>query len=68
MFFNTAKATIKGGKIFSKINGSIIFKQLKDGVMLTAKINGLPQSKELCKGRFFGLHIHERNFLYRKFK
>ena len=66
--FNTAKAHIKGGKNFSKVNGVVTFKEVKDGVILTAKINGLPQSEDHCKGRFFGLHIHERKLLYRKFK
>lgn len=65
---NTAKEHIKGGKKFSKIDGIITFKEVKNGVILTAKVNGLPQSKDHCKGRFFGMHIHERNFLYRKFK
>lgn len=65
---NTAKAHIKGGKKFPKIDGIITFKEVKDGVILTTKVNGLPQSKDHCKGRFFGMHIHERNFLYRKFK
>lgn len=68
MFFNTAKAHITGGIKFPEIKGIITFKEVKDGVILTAKINGLPQSKEHCKGRFFGLHIHERNFLHGKFK
>ena len=66
MLFNVAKANIKGGKKFPKISGTVTFRDVKDGVMLTAKINGLPQSKDNCKGRFFGFHIHERNFLYRK--
>lgn len=66
--FNIAKAHIKGGKKFPEINGIVTFKEVKDGVILTAKVNGLPQSKDHCKGRFFGFHIHERNFLYRKFK
>lgn len=66
--FNTAKAHIKGGKKFPKIDGIITFKEVKDGVILTAKVNGLPQSKDHCKSRFFGMHIHERNFLHRKFK
>ena len=65
--FNTAKAHIKGGKKFPEINGIVTFKEIKDGVILTAKVNGLPQSKDHCKGSFFGFHIHERNFLYRKF-
>lgn len=68
MLFTTAKANIKGGKKFPKINGTITFKEVKNGVILTAKINGLPQSKDHCKGRFFGFHIHERSFLYRKIK
>lgn len=67
MFFNTAKAYIKGGTKFPEINGVITFKEVSDGVILTAKVNRLPQSKDKCKGRFFGLHIHERNFLHRKF-
>lgn len=57
--FNTAKAYVKGGKQYPKINGIVTFKETKNGVMLTAKINGLPQSKDKCKGRFFGFHIHE---------
>ena len=67
MFFNTAKAHIMGGKNFPKINGVVTFKDVKDGIILTAKIYGLPQSDSHCKGRFFGFHIHERNFLHRKF-
>ena len=66
--FNTAKAHIKGGKKIPEINGIVTFKEVKDGVILTAKVNGLPQSKDHCKGRFFGFHIHNRNFLYRKFE
>ena len=27
--------------------------------MVTAKVNGLPQSSDSCTGRFFGFHIHE---------
>ena len=62
--FNTAKAHIKGGKKYSKIDGLVNFRETKNGVIVTAKINNLPQSKYKCKGRFFGFHIHERNFLY----
>lgn len=66
--FNSAKSHITGGTKFPEINGIITFNEVKNGVILTAKINGLPQSKDHCKGRFFGLHIHERNFLHRKLK
>lgn len=67
-FFNAAKAHIKGGSKYPRIDGIITFKKVKEGILLTAKINGLPQSKGTCKGRFFGLHIHERNILYREFR
>lgn len=59
--FNSAKAQIKGGKNYPTINGVVTFKETKNGVLVTAKINGLPQSKTSCKGRFFGFHIHEGN-------
>lgn len=51
--FNSAKAHIKGGKDFSKINGEVTFKSVPNGVLLTAKINGLPHSKGYCKRKFF---------------
>lgn len=57
--FYDAKANIKGGKMYPKINGVVTFKETKNGVLVTAKINGLPQSKDRCTGRFFGFHIHE---------
>ena len=58
-FFNTAKAHIKGGKKFPNINGIVTFKETKDGVLITAKVHGLPKSVNSCTGRFFGFHIHE---------
>lgn len=57
--FYDAKANIKGGNKYPKINGTITFKETKKGILVSAKINGLPQSKDKCTGRFFGLHIHE---------
>lgn len=56
--FQNAKANIKGGKQYPNINGIVYFKETKKGVILTAKINELPQAKNNCKGRFFGFHIH----------
>lgn len=56
---NEAHAQIKGGKQYSSIKGDVDFKETKDGVLLTAKIQGLPKSPNSCKGRFFGFHIHE---------
>ncbi len=57
--FNNAKAHIKGGKSYPNIDGIVTFKETKNGIIVTAKINGLPQSKDHCIGRFFGFHIHE---------
>lgn len=57
--FKTAKAHIKGGKKYSNIDGIVTFKETKEGVLVTASINGLPQSDDHCSGRFFGFHIHE---------
>lgn len=57
--FYDAKAIIKGGKKYPKINGTVYFNETKNGIIITAKINNLPQSKNKCTGRFFGFHIHE---------
>lgn len=54
-----AKADIKGGKKYPAINGIVTFKETKNGVLVTAKVNGLPQSDNKCISRFFGFHIHE---------
>ena len=51
--FKTAKSHIKGSTKHPKIDGIVTFKETKDGVLLTAKINGLPQSKNKCTRKFF---------------
>lgn len=56
--FNTAKANIKGDKEYSNISGVVTFRETSRGILVTAKISGLPKSKTRCKGRFFGFHIH----------
>lgn len=57
--FNSAKAHIKGGKKYPKIDGIVTFKETKEGVLVTAKVKGLPQTNSNCTGKFFGFHIHE---------
>ena len=57
--FSNARAIIKGGKEYPKINGTVYFRETKNGVLITAKINNLPQSQNKCKDRFFGFHIHK---------
>lgn len=59
MLSNKVKAHIRGGKSFPKIDGIVTFKEVSNGVLVTAKINNLPQSNMCCSGRFFGFHIHE---------
>lgn len=54
-----AKATIKGGKKYPEINGNVYFKQTKNGVIVTAEINNLPTSNNVCEPRIFGFHIHK---------
>ena len=54
-----AYAHIKGGKEYPNIDGEVIFKDTKKGVLVTAKINRLPKSNNSCRGRVFGFHIHE---------
>ena len=56
---NEVKAYIKGGKDYPEIKGIVEFKELQNGVMVTAEVSGLPRSENGCKGRFFGFHIHE---------
>lgn len=43
--FYDAKAHIKGGKKYPKIDGIVSFKETKNGVLLTSKINNLPRVK-----------------------
>lgn len=58
-FFYNAKAKIRGSKNFPNLKGIVYFKENSNSVLVTAKIEGLPQSKDTCLGRFFGMHIHE---------
>ena len=39
--FNSAKAHIKGGRKYPKIDGIVTFKETKNGVLVSAKINVL---------------------------
>jgi len=51
--FKGAIAYIKGGDEFPNINGIVYFKQTKNGILLTTKINGLPTSKTNCNRKIF---------------
>lgn len=56
-----AHASIKGSSEYPTISGMVFFYQLKDGVMLIAQFQGLPQGIEVCSPNVFGFHIHEGN-------
>lgn len=58
---NTAKADIKGNSNHPNISGFVFFEETQNGVIVTAQVEGLPQSQTNCKGRFFGFHIHSGN-------
>lgn len=53
-----AVASIAGSENYSSILGSVQFYQSNDGVVVLAKISGLPKSENPCQSQIFGFHIH----------
>lgn len=49
----TAKAHIKGGKEFPRIDGIVSFKEIRNGIIVTAKINNLPSALNSCNRQVF---------------
>ncbi len=49
-------ARIYGGSANPQLTGTVEFRQMRDGVMVTARIIGLPQGSG---SGFFALHVHE---------
>ena len=54
-----AKALITGKDIYKEIIGKAYFYNTNNGVLVVMEVNGLPQAKDKCNGRIFGVHIHE---------
>ena len=52
-------ADIPGGENYPGIRGRVIFRQQKNGVLVTADIYGLPTGETGCDSGVFGFHIHE---------
>lgn len=52
-----ARAIIKSSEPYLNVRGEVLFYQERDGVLVTAKISGLPQNGT----GFYGFHIHEGN-------
>ncbi len=58
-FKSNAVAVIKGSEHYPDINGRVLFRQQKNGVLITAEIFGLPVDEKNCDGGIFAFHIHE---------
>ena len=54
-----AYAIIKGGEDYPGISGRVRFLQNDNGVLVTARISGLPEQDACCGCGVFGFHIHE---------
>lgn len=54
-----ARASVRGSAEYPTLYGTVTFKQMKNGVLVTAEVFGLPTSGEKCSGGVFGFHIHE---------
>lgn len=59
-FFYDAKATVKGSHEYPNIQGTFWFRKVKEGVLVTAKVYGLPTSNNICENRIFAVHIHQK--------
>ena len=53
-----AWARIRGSDIYPEIQGKVEFFQTNTGVIVSAKVVGLPQEKDKCKQPIFAFHIH----------
>lgn len=54
-----AGADIKGSSFYPEINGIVDFYQTGYGVVVCAKVAGLPRTEEFCSSPIFAFHIHE---------
>ena len=50
-----AMANIQGGDAYPMLRGTVYFHQAKDGVLVEARVTGLPKTET----DFFAFHIHE---------
>lgn len=54
-----AKAAVRGSAGYPSIHGTVTFRQMQSGTLVTAEIYGLPQAEGECGGKVFGFHVHE---------
>ena len=53
-----AAAVIKGGPDHPGINGTVEFYHTKMGVLVSARVSGLPTGNNICEKPIFAFHIH----------
>lgn len=58
--FYDAKAIVRGSSKFPNIRGTFWFRQTRNGVIVTAKVTGLPTSNRICENKIFATHIHQK--------
>lgn len=51
----SARAFIKGNEKYPELRGEVTFSQMRNAVLVSARISGLPKTDS----GFFGFHIHE---------
>ncbi len=54
-----ASAVVRGSADFRQLAGTVDFYQTDRGVLVVARISGLPTSRLPCQSRIFGFHLHE---------
>ena len=53
-----ARAIIRGSEKYPGLSGVVRFYQTRRGVLVFAKVSGLPETAEPCGNKIFAFHIH----------
>ena len=53
-----ARAAVKGSSEYPAVSGAVLFYQASGGVLVAARMQGLPEGPEPCAPNVFGFHIH----------
>lgn len=56
---SSAFANVRGNASHADLMGMVRFYQTEQGVLVVAKVTGLPQAQGDCAANIFGFHIHE---------
>lgn len=55
---NRAIANISGSAEYPNLTGTVTFQKLAEGVLVTARVSGLPNQNDCCGCGVYGFHIH----------